>query len=193
MQKIKSTSHILHLFFRTLCWILPLATTYLILFHLERIIDWGAWASIIPSVHISAKYSQTASSIVVNAAHYFSIYHRLAIVFIHMIPLSITILICHKLASLFHLYEQGSLFEEENIRLIKHISICMILGELLQLIYQPLMAAALTFDNPPGERFASITLGTTNASTIITAFIILVASWIIKEAHQLKSDSQLTI
>ncbi|HAU2297157.1 TPA: DUF2975 domain-containing protein, partial [Legionella pneumophila] len=52
---------------------------------------------------------------------------------------------------------------------------------------------ALTFNNPTGERFISITLGSANASTLITAFIILVASWILKEANQLQSDSQLTI
>ncbi|MFO2648991.1 DUF2975 domain-containing protein, partial [Legionella pneumophila serogroup 1] len=68
-----------------------------------------------------------------------------------------------------------------------------ILGELVQLIYQPLITAALTFNNPTGERFISITLGSANASTLITAFIILVASWILKEANQLQSDSQLTI
>ncbi|HHT9780192.1 TPA: DUF2975 domain-containing protein, partial [Legionella pneumophila] len=68
-----------------------------------------------------------------------------------------------------------------------------ILGELVQLIYQPLITAALTFNNPTGERFSSITLGAANASTLITAFIILVASWILKEANQLQSDSQLTI
>ncbi|HAU0789366.1 TPA: DUF2975 domain-containing protein, partial [Legionella pneumophila] len=83
--------------------------------------------------------------------------------------------------------------EEENIKLIKSISIYMILGELVQLIYQPLITAALTFNNPTGERFISITLGSANASTLITAFIILVASWILKEANQLQSDSQLTI
>ncbi|HAU0774229.1 TPA: DUF2975 domain-containing protein, partial [Legionella pneumophila] len=81
----------------------------------------------------------------------------------------------------------------ENIKLIKSISIYMILGELVQLIYQPLITAALTFNNPTGERFISITLGSANASTLITAFIILVASWILKEANQLQSDSQLTI
>ena len=163
MQKIKSTSHMLYLFFRALCWILPVVTAYLILFNLEKIIGWGAWASMIPSVYISAKYSEVSTALGTNALHYFSMYHRLLILGIQMIPLSITVLIF------------------------------MIVGELLQLIYQPLMTAALTFNNPPGERFASITLGTTNASTLITAFLILVVSWIIKEAHQLKSDSQLTI
>lgn len=180
MQKIKNTSHLLFLLFRTLCWALPLGTAYLILFHLNSMLDWGSWHTILSQTHI------------INPTHY-SLLHRLIILLIELLPLSITVLICNQLARLFHLFELGTLFEEENIRLIKRISIYMIMGELIQLIYQPMITAALTFNNPKGERIASITLGTTNISTLITAFIILVASWIIKEAQQLKADSQLTI
>lgn len=180
MKKIKLTSHILYLLFRALCWALPLITSYLILFNFEGVLSWGGWGSIISSTHIQQNVP-------------FSLTHRLVILIIQFLPLSITILICHKLAQLFHLYERGNLFETENIKLIKHISLFMILGEIIQLIYQPLVTAAFTFNNPVGQRVATITVGTTNASTLITAFIILVASWIIKEAHQLKSESQLTI
>ena len=180
MNKIKSTSHLFYLFFKTLCWALPLVNIGFILFNLEGMLDWGAWSNI-----LSAKDIQ-------NITH-LSLTHRFIILVIDLLPLSITIMICHKLAKLFLLYEQGHLFEKENIQLIKYIGLYMIGGELIQLIYQPLISTALSFNNAVGERFASITLGTTNVSTLITGFIILVASWIIQEAHQLKSDAQLTI
>ncbi len=180
MNKIKCSSHILYLFFRALCWVIPLATIYLILFNLAGLLEWGSMALIIPSVHV-------------NNGSDFSLIHRLVILSIQLLPLSVTVLICKRLAKLFQLYEQGQLFEMDNIKLIKNISILMIIGQIVQIIYQPLITVALTFNNPVGERIASISLGTTNASTLITAFILLVASWIIKEAHLLKSDSQLTI
>ena len=180
MNKIKSTSHLLYLFFKTLCWALPLVNIGFILFNLEGMLNWGAWADII-SIH---DIQQTG---------HFSVIHRLVIILIDLLPLSITSVICYKLSKLFSLYERGHLFETENIRLIKQIGIYMICGELVQLVYQPLISAALTFNNPVGERFASLSVGTTNASTLITAGIILVASWIIQEAHQLKSEIQLTI
>lgn len=180
MKKIKLTSHIFYLFFLALSWLLPLATSYLILFHLDTMLQWGAWHTFF-------------SGTIVEDPAYFSLMHRLIILSIELVPLSITILIFRLLARLFHLYEQGNLFEQENITLIRKISIYMIAGEIIQLIYQPMITAALTFSNPAGKRFASITLGTTNVSTLITAFIILIASWIINEAHQLKTDSQLTI
>lgn len=179
MQKIKSMSHLFFLLFKILAYGLPLITAYLILFHLENMLNWGAWHSLL-------------STPVKDPSHFFLL-HRFIILSIESLPLSITVLICHQLAKLFRLYESGHLFEEENIRLIKNISIYMILGEFIQLIYQPLITAALTFTNPSGQRIASITLGTANISTLITAFIILVASWIIKEAHKLKTDALLTI
>ncbi|RUR18062.1 DUF2975 domain-containing protein [Legionella sp. km535] len=180
MHKIKRTSHILSLFFQTLGWALPLGVTYLILFHLETMLQWGAWHSI-----FSGDLVENPSQI--------SLTHRFIILAIELVPITITVLICRQLARLFRLYEQGALFEKENIKLIKNISIFMILGEFIQLIYQPLITAALTFNNPVGKRLISITLGSTNATTLITAFIILLASWIVKEANRLKTDAQLTI
>lgn len=153
MNKIKNTSYLLHLFFRSLCWFIPLTTAFLILVKFDWMCHLGGWSTVISPERI---YDLN-------------------------------------LAKLFKLFEQGYLFEEDNIKLIKQVSIYMILGEFVQLIYQPLITAALTFNNPAGERFASITLKSANLSTLITAFIILVASWIIQEAHQLKSETQLTI
>ncbi|WP_115703093.1 DUF2975 domain-containing protein [Legionella sainthelensi] len=180
MNKIKSTSYLLHLFFRSLCWFIPLITTFLILVKFDWMCHLGGWSTVISPERI-------------YDLKHFSLAHRCILLAIEGLPLTVTILICYKLAKLFKLFEQGHLFEEDNIKLIKQVSIYMILGELVQLIYQPLITAALTFNNPAGERFASITLKSANLSTLITAFIILVASWIIQEAHQLKSETQLTI
>lgn len=179
MNKIQRTSYLLHLLFKSLCWMAPLVTVYLIVFNIEGMLNWGAWSSIITTDKIQ------------NLNYSFA--HRLIILAIQLLPLSITVMIFRNLSKLFSLYAQGHLFEEDNIKLIKGISIYMILGELIQLIYQPLITASLSFSNPVGQRFASITMGTTNLGTLMTAVIILVASWIIKEASQLKSDSQLTI
>ena len=183
MEKIKSTSHMLYLFFRALCWIIPLAMTYLIFFHIDTMMSWGDFSSIASTISPGSIHDLSS----------FTFGHRLAVLAVQSLSFSITVLICHQLAKLFRLYEQGYLFEEENINLIKSISIYMIIGQLVQLIYQPLMTIVLTINNPVGERFASITFGTTNLATLITAFIILIASWIVKEAQQLKSDVQLTI
>ncbi|MGL5742657.1 MAG: DUF2975 domain-containing protein [Legionella sp.] len=143
----------------------------------------GTWSSMITEIQAEQILSSGP----------FSLPHRVLILAIELARLSITVFICHQLANLFHLFAQGYLFEEENIKLIKHVGIYMIVGQLLQLIYQPLITVALSFNNSVGSRFASITIGTTNASTLMTAFIIVVTSWIVQDAHQLKSETQLTI
>lgn len=175
MKKIQRASHVLCLFFKSICWLSPLVIAFLTFFKIDAMIDYGMFDRIVSSSKI---YSTD-----------YSFLHKLIIFAIQLLPLSITILICHKLSRLFHLYEKGMFFEIENIKIIKQVSIFMIISELLQLIYQPLITVALSFNNPTGQRFASITLGSTNASTLVTAFIILIASWIVKEARQLKMMS----
>jgi hypothetical protein len=183
MQKIKRISHFLSLFFRSLCWAMPLATACLILFNMDFMLYIGAWSSMITETQVKE----------ILDSGQFSLTHRLVILAIEFMSLSITVFICHKLANLFYLYEKGYLFEAENIKLIKHVGICMIVGQLVHLIYQPLITAALSFNNPVGSRFVTLSIGTTNATTLITAFVILVASWVVQEANQLKSETQLTI
>jgi hypothetical protein len=180
MHKIQKTSHFLYLFFKVLYWALPTLTIYLILFHLPTVLNLGGWSSIISEAQVQ------------NSAD-FSLSHRFIILAIQFLPLSITLFIFNRLARLFHLYEQGILFDCANIKLIKSISLYMILGEFIQIIYQPLITVAFTFTNQPGHRFASLSFGTTNISTLITGFIILVAAWVVKEAHMLKTEVQLTI
>ncbi|HFS6879500.1 TPA: DUF2975 domain-containing protein [Legionella pneumophila] len=179
MKKIKTASRILHLIFLSLCWMLPILMAFFTFFHIDTMIHYGMFDQIISSSKIYSKD--------------YSLIHKAIIFAIQLLPLSITIFICHRLAKLFNLYEHGSLFELDNIKIIKQISVFMIIGEFTQIIYQPLITAALSFNNPAGQRFASITLGSTNVTTLITAFIILIASWIIKEAYELKNDAQLTI
>lgn len=179
MKKIQRASRLLYLLFKSICWLLPITIAFLTFFKLDAMIHYDMFGSIISAAQI-------------NSTEY-TLLHKTIIFFVQLLPLSITVLICHKLAELFNLYEKGVLFEIENIKIIKQISLLMIAGELLQLIYQPLITAALSFNNPAGERFASISFGSTNAGTLLTAFIILIASWIVKEAHQLNKEAQLTI
>jgi len=176
MKKIQITSHLLSLLFRGACWIYPIIYSYCIFFRLDEMMAW----------------TQSASDNAYDLSN-LSLGHHLVILAIACIPLSITVFICHQLAKLFRLYEQGYLFELENIKLIKSVGICMISSELIQFIYQPLMTYALTFYKPAGEHMISWAFGTTNVTTLITGFVILMASWIAGEAHALKTDVQLTI
>lgn len=174
MQKITRISRLLSLLFRTTCWVYPITYLYLLFFHLSKIMDWAG---------LGANFDWT---------HY-TLEHRLTILALACVPMSIILLIFHNLAKLFQLYQQGYLFEIENIKRIRAIGIYLIASQMLQLIYQPLMTILLTFDQPPGHRIVSIGFGSTDLVTLMTGLVILTASWIVAEAHQLKNDAQLTI
>ena len=184
MQKIRTASHLFYLLFKSMCWIIPLITCFIIIFQINELMTF---------IGLDTKYTFANTIHDLSQQGNFSLQHRLVILLIKTIPLTITVMLFHKLSQLFKLYENNQLFENENIRLIKGIGVCLLLGEFLHLIYEPLMTIALSFNNPAGERFMSFTFGAFNLSMLLTGCIIIIASWITQEAHQLKSDVQLTI
>ncbi|MBS0359612.1 MAG: DUF2975 domain-containing protein [Proteobacteria bacterium] len=179
MNKIRIASHSLHILFKVLCWLLPIVLAYFTFFHLDSMIQNGMFNSMVPSSKIHSTH--------------FSLIHRAIVSAIYVFSTSITIIVFYQLSKLFHLYERGLLFELETIRVIRNISIFMIANALFQMLCQPLMTTALTYNNPVGQRFVSITLSSSDFTTLLIAFIILVASWIVKEAYQLKAEARLTI
>lgn len=123
----------------------------------------------------------------------FTVFHRLMISVIQMLPLLFVFLICNRLANLFALYEKGQLFELTNVSLIRQIGFLMILSEVFQPVYQTLMTFAMTYSNPVGQRFIALSFGSTNIESLLTGLIIVIASWIVHEASQLYNESRLTV
>ena len=96
MKKIQLASQILRVLFLALCLIMPLIYAYFILFHMEDMLNWGIWAAIIPPT-------------LVHQTHY-SFLHRLVILSIELIPLSMSLMVFNNLAKLFSLYGKGILW-----------------------------------------------------------------------------------
>lgn len=179
MSKIQLASRTLKILFRLLSVLIAATTAYLILFDIHSYLTFSINSSFLSTLQIQHPA--------------YSLQHRFLLLAIEALPLTFTTLICLRLADLFHAFEQGHLFELSNIANIKRIGVYMILSQCIQLIYQPMISAALTYHNATGERIAAITIGTANLSNLITAIIIFVAAWIMQEAYKLKCDSQLTI
>ncbi|MDP3705730.1 MAG: DUF2975 domain-containing protein [Legionellaceae bacterium] len=174
MNKIKSTSRALSLFFFIACCVYPLINLYVAINDLPTLMNW----TFLPIDQLS----------------HFSLTHRLIIVVLSYIPIAFTVMICFQLAQLFRLYEKKIFFERENIQRIHCIGKYMLIGQLVQcILYQPVMMWVLTCMQPVGQRSIMLGFGTTNLSTLATGVIIIVASWIATEANQLKKDVQLTI
>jgi len=55
------------------------------------------------------------------------------------------------------------------------------------------MGFILTWRNPPGHRFASITLIQTNIGVILVALMVILISWIMLEGCKIREEQQLTV
>lgn len=112
---------------------------------------------------------------------------------ISLIPIAVIELILYFLIKLFRCYEREEIFSSHTVRYIKNIGYTMLVGQLLNPIYQGLITAALTWDNPKGQRVAFINFGGTNFAVIFTAFLIILVSWIMAEADRLHEEHKYTI
>ncbi len=108
------------------------------------------------------------------------------------LPLLIQLYILFSLIRLFKLYEQGVIFSMNNVRYIRNIGYALIGTQIINALYQALMGFILTWRNPPGHRFSSITFDQTNLSIILVALMVILISWIMLEGYKIREEQQLT-
>jgi hypothetical protein len=112
---------------------------------------------------------------------------------VSVIPLMLVMFIFYSLIKLFKLYEKGEIFSIQHVRYIRNIGYTLLAGQLIEPFYQFAMGLVLTWHNPPHHRFASITLDQTNFGILLTAFLVILISWIMAEGCKLHEEQQLTI
>lgn len=112
---------------------------------------------------------------------------------ISLIPTLIDLFILYSLIKLFKCYEQEEIFSLNNIGYIRNIAYGLLLSEMVNPIYQFFIGIILTFHNPPGHHFASISLSQTNIGMVLTAVLVILISWIMAEGLKLREEQQLTI
>jgi len=109
------------------------------------------------------------------------------------IPMMVYLYILYTLIKLFSLYEKGEIFSIQPVRHIRNVGYALLATQMIEPFYEFAMGIVLTMHNPPGHRFASITMNQNNVGILLTALMVLLISWIMLEACQLKDDQRLTI
>lgn len=183
MNKIKRTS----LFFRVLFQILFVALPILL------IVAWIKSAGtfeIIDGV-INLNYVPAAYS--GSILHPLNISEKLLALAASCLPLFVQLYILISLIRLFKLYEQGVIFSMDNVRYIRNIGYALIATQIMNILYQGLMGFILTWRNPPGHRFSSVTLDQTNIGVILVALMVILISWIMLEGYKIREEQQLTV
>jgi hypothetical protein len=109
------------------------------------------------------------------------------------IPTMFKLLTFYYLIKLLRLYEHLVFFSEDNVRYIKNAGYSLLMLQLINPVCEFLLGFILTADNPPGFRFAKISITEWNIELILTALIIILTSWIMAEGCKLLNDQRLTI
>jgi hypothetical protein len=112
---------------------------------------------------------------------------------VSMIPGGVDLFVLYFLIKLFRLYEKGEIFSANDVYYIRNIGYALIIGQLLNPIYEVLMGLVLTWQNPPGHLFTLVKLDQTNFGILLMAILIVLVSWIMAEGCKLREEQQLTV
>lgn len=181
MNNIKKVSHFFKRLFQLWFWLLPIMTI-------------GIWIfSAHPEMAGKTDFGISVMPHFIKIMHPLSFANRLTGFAIGLIPLAISMLLFFYLIQLFKLYEQGKIFLIENARLIRKAGIMLLLGQLIRPVYEGLISASMTWQNPIGHRTLMLSFTNTDLGTIIIAVIVILISWIMLEACKLQEEQQLTV
>lgn len=111
--------------------------------------------------------------------------------FIESMPLMLGLIF---LKYIFKNYEQGKIFDIQNAKNYKKIGQLFFLKAFItDPISEVILTLAATLNNEPGKKMISITVGTPTFECLFCGFIILIISWVMKEAAQLQQEQELTV
>jgi hypothetical protein len=111
---------------------------------------------------------------------------------IDLIPLLISETIIFFLIKLFRLYELGEIFSINNVKYIKYIGYALLIGQLLNPLYEVLMSTVLTWDTLHGRSIA-ISFSGANMAVILIAILTILVSWVMEEGCKLNEEQKYTI
>ncbi len=129
----------------------------------------------------------------IEILHVLSPFTKFSGFLICLIPLFFTELVLYFLVKLFNLYEKAEIFSIKNVTYIKKIGYALLLGQLVNPLFDALMTFNLTWGNPHGHRMIGITIDGTNIGIILGALMTILISWIMAEGCKLREEQQLTI
>ncbi|MFT3742545.1 MAG: DUF2975 domain-containing protein [Gammaproteobacteria bacterium] len=181
-SRIKKISTIFRILFQVLFVVIPVVHIF-------------EWINVPESIDISWKFGFVINAIPkgTEILHPLSTATKLYGFLLSGIPIIIIECIVYFLIKLFRLYEAAEIFTLKNIKYIKKIGYSLLIVQIINPICQGFLTALLTWGNPHGHRVASITISGTDLVLLLTAFIVILISWIMAEGCRLHEEQQLTI
>lgn len=110
------------------------------------------------------------------------------------IPISFSMMIAKLLARLFKLYQQGSFFTMNHVQYFHKLGYILLIGQLVQPIYDALMVFVLLFMQSAGkDRVVTIGFSSLDVQFIFISLGVLVISWIMQEGYRLQEEQTYTV
>ncbi len=109
------------------------------------------------------------------------------------IPTSIVMYGLFKLKKLFSNYAANQIFTQENVLIYRKLGISLFALVVADILMEPLLSLALSFQNPVGSRFITFGFGLTEIITLIIGFIVMMISFVMHKAYELELEVKHTI
>lgn len=110
-----------------------------------------------------------------------------------LISLTALLYIYYSLNQLFSAFSKGYIFTIENINRIKKAAKALFALMFLTIVTNSLLTLILSMNNPVGQRYLDITVGTATIRDLVIALVIMVAAYVMEEGLGLEEERQLTI
>ncbi len=195
MNKIKNVSLFFRLVFQIIFIVLPVLLIISWVYAPDELVLLVGFIKLnaIPATY-SGMHTYTAQGLPEKAIlHTLSVGEKSLGCLVSAIPMMVKMFLLYCLIKLFKLYENGDIFSINHVRYIRNIGYALLISQLIEPFYQFVMGFVLTMHNPPHHHFAAITLDQTNVGILLTAFLVILISWIMAEGCNLREEQQLTI
>lgn len=126
-------------------------------------------------------------------SHTLSMQSKLLALCVSIIPMAAVLYTLSLLIRLFSRYQKLEVFSLKVVRIYKKLGLSLIYWFGAQIVYNILITLVLTFNNAPGHRFISITIGTLDMLALIVGAIIITIASVMKKAHEISEENELTI
>ncbi len=97
------------------------------------------------------------------------------------------------LFALFGLYQQGKTFSPKAAIRIQQLGICAILWPIFESVYPPVLLVTMKLAGVIQHGEISIGFGSDQLGIMATGVMIMVIGWVMKEAHHISKEQELTI
>ncbi|ACD30873.1 DUF2975 domain-containing protein [Francisella tularensis] len=135
----------------------------------------------------------TAQLYIDEISHPLSLDTRIIGFLVSLIPVSVILYILALLIKLFANYERLEVFSYEVVSIYKRLGWGLVYYFIAQIIFEPLISLTLSYHNPVGERFFSLSIDTNEIVALLCGGVIITISKVMQKAHEIAEENDLTI